>query len=417
MLDVLGRTYTILDSVINRGAYASIELSKDKSCDNHKIITRIVYGVLDKYIKLDYMLNQLVDRRPKPKIRLIIIIGLYCLNNMQSMPDYAVVDNLVDLTKKIGKREMSGFVNAVLKNSIGYKYNFPKDKTHNLSVIYSKPQFLVKYYINRYGLEKAEKIISVMPYELEHIRYNSLNTTREEFEETLKKLNVEYIISASQGYYIRNSDAIYGLFNQGIITYQSMTSMQVVKAMAVKDNSDVLDLCAAPGGKSVYIAELSNASKVVACDIHPHRVDLINKYVDRMGINNIVTMVNDATCLNDDFIDKFDYVLCDVPCSGFGLINKKPDIMLNFKQSDIESLTEIQYNILYNATKYVKSGGIIIYSTCTTIYDENEGVIKRLLQNVKGIELEPIRDGQSMVNYLPDNNGQDGYFIARIKKL
>lgn len=419
MLDVLIKVYNILDNVLIKGAYSTLELSKDKDEETHRTITRIVYGVLDNNIKYDYYISQLVSSRPKNKIRIILKIGMYCIYHMNSMPAYAVVDNCVEMTRKIGKKETTGFINAVLKKAIDYKYSYPKDKKAYLSVFYSKPQFLVDYYIDRYGIVKAEEILSSKPYELEHIRYNSLKIDEKTFIKRLKENNIDYIKSKAGGFFVRNDKAIIEMFNQGIITYQSMTSMLVVQAMELRDNSKILDTCSAPGGKAVYMAELSPSSEVIACDIHPHRIELINKYTKRMGVNNVKALINDALTVNNDYIDLFDYVLCDVPCSGLGLINKKPDIMLNNSLSDIVKLSDMQYNILSVSSQYVKSGGVLVYSTCTTIIDENEAVVNKFLQSNKAYRLDGIRgqDGQAMVNYLPDNSGQDGYFIARMVRL
>ncbi len=390
MLDRLYAAYTILDKIYNDQAYSSIKLSQYSDEENKKIVTRIVYGVLDSNIMLEYFISQLVARKPKNKIYLILKIGIYCLKYMNSMPDYAIIDNSVELVKKISRKELAGFVNAVLKKSIDYPFNYPEKKNEYLSVFYSKPLFLVDYYIDRYGIEKAEEIIAVKPFELEHIRYNSRKITADEFIRLLKEKDIEYTESEAGGFFVRNSEQIYEMFDQGLITFQSMTSMLAVMAMNISNRAKILDLCAAPGGKSVLMAERNSDSQVISCDIHPHRVDLIRKYMARMQVNNIVPMLLDATVYNPDFADKFDYVLCDVPCSGLGLINKKPDIMLKQIEKDIDNLSVIQYNILENASKYVRKGGVMVYSTCTTIYNENEGVIYKFLANKKNLRLDPI---------------------------
>lgn len=417
MLEVLSKSYSILDNIFNKGAYSTIELSKDIDENNRKIITKIVYGVLDNNIKLEYFIKQLASTKPKNKILLILKIALYSILEMNSMPSYAITDNAVELTRKIGKKETTGFVNAVLKRAANYTFTYPKERNEYLSIYFSKPLILVNYYIGRYGVEKAEEILSVKPYELEHIRFNSRKINREKFIDLLIKNNIEFIESEAGGFFVRNEKAIYDMFNDGILTFQSLTSMLVVKAMNVINSTvKVLDMCAAPGGKAVLIAEKSPLAEVTAADIHPHRIELIDSYKKRMGVNNVESVLSNALILNNDYIDKFDYVLCDVPCSGYGIIGKKPDIMLNRTELDIEKLTEIQYNILKNASLYVKKGGVIVYSTCTTLYAENEGVVKRLLANPM-FAGDSINNGEAMQNYLPNDKGQDGFFIARIKRL
>jgi len=411
MLTVLMSAFSVLDGVFLKGAYSSLELSKDIE-DNRKAVTKIVYGVLDNNVKYDFFISQLAPKKPKSKIIIILKIGLYCLYNMDSYPDYAVIDNTVEMTKKLGKKETAGFVNALLKKAVNYNYKYPEKKNEYLSIKYSKPLFLVNYYLNRYGADETERILSVTPYEFEHIRYNSLKISREDFIQFLKQKGIDYTESKAGGFFVRLNDEILKMYNDGLITFQSMTSMLTVKAFGEIGDECVLDLCAAPGGKSVYIAEINREALVTSCDLHPHRVELIRKYAKRMGINNINTVCTDAEVYNPDYQEKYKYVLCDAPCSGFGLINKKPDIMLNSDESSIENLVNIQYNILVNAGKYCKRGGVIIYSTCTTIYSENEGVVKKFLDNNEGYILD-----NDFINYLPDNSGQDGFFIAKIRKL
>lgn len=411
MLNTLTKAYEVLDKVFTDGAYASIELNKLKKEDDLKLLYRIVYGVLDKSIQFDYYIRQLVKDKPKKKIIIILKIGLYCLKHIDSVPAYAVVDNSVKLVKKIGKSEMSGFVNAVLKRAVDYNFSLPEDNTERLSVNYSKPIELVKNYIERYGKEKAEQILSVEPYELEHIRNNNRKITYNDLLSSLKEKEIEYTESKAGGVFVRNCEQIQSLYNIGLITYQSVTSMLAVKALGVKCDSKVLDLCAAPGGKSILISEQGDNIEVYSCDIHPHRIELINKYINRMEAKGIITMLNDATVFNEDFVDQFDYVLCDVPCSGYGLINKKPDIMLSYSEDDIDKLSELQYRILINGCKYLKNGGILVYSTCTTLKKENECIIEKFL--IGNLDYKLIE----MTNYLPDNSGTDGFFIARLTRI
>lgn len=416
MLNVLVDSYNILNNIINSGAYASIELNKKKNI-NHKLLTKIVYGVLDENTKLNYFLSQLITKKPKKKIKIILKIGLYCILNLDSLPDYAIVDNTVKLTKIIGKRELSGFVNAVLKNAINYNFSYPQDRRKYLSVYYSKPIELVDYYINRYGIDRTEEIISVKPYELEHIRHNSSKINRKDFVNLLKDKAIKYIESKAKGFFVKNNEDIIKLFNEGILTFQSMTSMYTVQSLATEGKCKVLDLCAAPGGKSIYISELNPQADIISSDIHEHRLKLVDKYIKRMGITNISTKLNDACILKKEYINSFDYVLCDVPCSGLGLINKKPDIMLSKSMEDIVKLSQIQYNILMNAINYTKSNGVIVYSTCSVIKQENEDVINKVLENNNSIMLDSIKlFNKSMMNFLPDNFGQDGFFIARLRK-
>lgn len=418
MINDLYSAYKVLESIISEGAYSSIALSKDKN-GNHKLITKIVYGVLDNYIKYDYFINQLSNNRPKKKIRLVIMIGLYCLQHMDSMPDYAVVNNSVELTKKVGKKQIAGFVNVVLKKAINFEYEFPVEEIEKLSVQYSKPNFLVKDYIDNYGISEAKILLSIKPFELEHIRHNSTKINKMQLIKMLDNNNIDNIESKAGGLFIRNNDFIYELFNQGLITFQSLTSMICVQSMELLDNTSILDSCSAPGGKTVYMAEIAPNSNIVACDIHNNRLKLVKSYISRMGINNISVILNDATVDNKDFYNTYDYVLCDVPCSGMGLINKKPDIAINKTEKDIEKLNEIQYNIIINAGNYVKKGGILLYSTCSTMKSENQDIVNKFLAKNNDYKLDStsILDNQGHKTFLPDNFGQDGFYIARLRRI
>ncbi|MGI6701511.1 MAG: 16S rRNA (cytosine(967)-C(5))-methyltransferase RsmB [Christensenellales bacterium] len=415
MLDILIQSYRILFNIVLHGAYSSIELNK---AANNKSVTKIVYGVLDNFVKYAYFISQLVNKPPKNKAKLILMIGIYCLKNMDSLPDYAVIDNAVELAKSVGLKENSGFINAVLKRAAHYEFTYPEDKNKYLSVYYSKPEFLVNYYIRRYGVERAEQILSVKPYEAEHIRYNALKISRKEFERKLIDSGTEFIKSKAEGYFIRVNDYAQRLYNEGIMTYQSLTSMLTVQALNICGTAKVSDLCAAPGGKSVYIAELYPGAKVIANDIHPHRAELIKSYIRRMDAENITVICSDATEYNPIFTDS-DYVLVDAPCSGLGLVNKKPDIMLNINQDTIDKLSSLQYNILCKAGGYTKRGGVLMYSTCTTIEQENEGVVMKFLSEHKDFTLDSkfAPGAGGYMNFLPDGKGGDGYFIARMIRL
>ena len=200
---------------------------------------------------------------------------------------------------------------------------------------------------------------------------------------------------------------MHDLNSAGKVTIQSKTSMLTCEELHPDNGDQILDLCAAPGGKSVYMAELASCA-VTACDIHPHRVELIESYKRRLGVENVKTLVHDATKENKAFIDKFDKVLCDVPCSGIGVANKKPDIYLNMTNESIKDLPNIQYKILNTAKLYVKKGGVLVYSTCTTLPQENKDIIDKFLKENNDFEIV------SQKQYLQDNEGIDGFYVAKM---
>ncbi|MDE7079695.1 MAG: 16S rRNA (cytosine(967)-C(5))-methyltransferase RsmB [Clostridia bacterium] len=400
--------FEVLLSVYKDGAYSTIELNKRvNGASNQAIVTRIVYGVLQKDVQLEYYLSKITAKRPSKTIAVLIKLGLYCLLYIDSIPDYALVNSIVSICEKYGKRQLKGFVNATLKNFDVNKIELPSDKIERLSVTASVPLWLVKKYVKQYGFERSESFLSAPTFTKEHLRNNSKRLSLSQLENKLAERHVEYVQSQADGLFVDNCAFVKGLCEKGMATFQSLTSMLAVKAMELKDGENVLDLCSAPGGKTVYMSESANV-KIVACDIHEHRLELIRAYANRMGANNIDIILNDACVLNDAFEGKFDKTLCDVPCSGFGVASKKPDIYLNASADKIDQLAEIQYKILTNASKYTKRR--IVYSTCTTLREENYNIVGKFVKN------NPDWEVLSSNQYLPDGNGQDGFFVAVLEK-
>ena len=270
-----------------------------------------------------------------------------------------------------------------------------------------------------YGREKAEKILD---YEKDskffHIRINLKEISADKFEEILKEKNLEYRKTVEDGFYVcGNLDGIKG----NLFTVQSLSSLYVCKAFGDVKDKNLLDLCAAPGGKSVYLSAMG--AKVTSCDIHPHRVELIKKYAKRMG-ENLNAFVNDASQTKQEFIDKFDCVLCDVPCSGFGVADSKPDIKLFKTKEDIQSLANLQKQILEVSSQYVKVGGELVYSNCSILKEENEEIINKFLE--KHMEFKickyEITEKNEMYKFLEDNKyfkvypteKNDGFFICKL---
>lgn len=404
--------YDILAKIYKEDAFSSIELNKRVTgASNQAVVTRLVYGVLQKDTELEYYISKFTQKRPNKSVAVLLKEAMYCLLYMDSFPDYAVVDESVELCQKIGKRQLKGFVNGVLKNFIaaGKKAELPKDRDERLSITVSVPLWLVRAYIRQYGFEKTQEFLNVEEFTKEHIRNNSRLWTTAQLKSALDEKNISYVQSSAGGLFVDNSAYIKELSAQGKITYQSMTSMLAVQALEVKDGEKMLDLCAAPGGKSVYASELADI-EITSCDIYEHRLELIKAYADRMKEKSINVMLNDATQYNDAFYCSFDKVLCDVPCSGLGVAGKKPDIYLRSSMQKVLELSEVQYKILSNASKYVKPQGRLVYSTCTTLREENYNVVGKF-----------VKDNQSWrvlrhENFLPDGKGCDGFFIAVLER-
>lgn len=405
----LYKSYEVLYDIYVNGAYSSIRLNKLNNDEDRAYITRTVYGVLENDVKSEYIISQLADKRPSSKVRLILKLALFLLDSTDT-PEYAAVDKCVELCAYIEKYQLKGFVNSFLKRYIKEGVSEPKDFAEKLSVETSTPLWLVKAYIKQYGAQQTEKFLKVPKFTKEHVRPNILKIDLDTLKSRLDKLNIDYTFSEHGGLFVNVEYEIIQMFNKGEITFQSISSIICAEYMDVQDGDKVLDLCAAPGGKTEYLAERNNV-KIIACDIHPHRVDLINGYCSRMGVSGVVAKVNDGTQFNKEFESAFDKVLCDVPCSGFGVANKKADIYLNKTYDDVNELSKLQYALLENASKYVKVNGAIVYSTCTMLREENYNIVGKFLKEHNEFELI----GKQQL--LPDGKGMDGFFMAKLRRL
>jgi len=415
-------SYRCIDNIYRKKSFSGQELNKFLSSlpsDEKPLTTKLVYGVVDKNIELTYIIKQ-YTKSVKPAIMPVLQIGVYCFLYL-SIPNAVAVNECVELTKAIGKSGVKSFVNAVLKNiSNGIEQNkieYPKNERECLSVKNSYPLWVIDMLWNDYGKEQTENILGFeKDNKFFHIRVNLKEISAEGFEELLKDKAVEYYKTVPDGFYVSGSlDGI----KSNLFTIQSLSSLYVCKSFGVVKDKNLLDLCAAPGGKSVYLSAMG--AKVTSCDIHAHRVELIKKYANRMG-ESIKVFVNDASKTNQEFLDKFDCVLCDVPCSGFGVADSKPDVKLFKTKQDIESLASLQKQILQISSQYVKVGGELVYSTCTIFKKENNDVVNEFLANNKNfvaqqIDLDFEKTKEGYLQFLPYKDNTEGFFIAKIKRV
>ena len=419
-MDSLNRnliTLKALSAVYREGAYSGIALNeklaevKDKT--DRAYITRLFYGVLGKDVQLDYLVGKLTTKRPKPIAVIIIKIGLYQLRYM-SQPDYAVIDTLVKLTAKIGKREIGGFINAVLRQSSSVVLPIvDSDKAFEISVNCSCPKWLVEKLIADYGVDFTQAFLSADFSERTHVRINEKVIDSAEF---IKKTNGQ---SSGVGYYV-DYEKLKSIPSHAY-AIQGKSSVLACRyySIGVKTGDKVLDLCSAPGGKAMYMASIG--AIVTACDIHPHRVKLIDSYAKNQRLS-VKTMVNDATVLREEFVEKFDCVIVDAPCSGIGTLYSKPDVVFGKTQTDIDNLSALQLKILSTASAYVKAGGMLNYSTCTVLKDENEKVVNEFLKTHPQFEMEIAGDeiikcdNDGFVRLYPHTNSSDGFFVAKLRR-
>lgn len=368
---------------------------------NPSLVTKIVYGVLENKIYLDYMIRKVSSIRLKkihPKVLTILEIGFYNIHFLNTK-DYAVVDQLVELTKANNKKS-TAFVNALLRNFIRDEDEIAKikesDDIKSLSIRYSLKEDLTRYIYDNYGMDYTKKFLRYINSEqVISIRINNLKITKDKLRKRLENQGFiikEGLISKNALRVINPSNLVNTLeFKEGYFTIQQEASMKAVEVLDPKGSTRILDLCAAPGTKTSYIGEcIKNNGEIIANDISFNKMDLIKENINRLGLTNIKLTNFDATIYKKEWENSFDYCLVDAPCSGLGVMGRKPEIRYNRSIDDIYDLADLQKNILKNAISYLKKGAILVYSTCTIGNIENLNNFSYLKDN-KSLELMPDR--------------------------
>ncbi len=394
-------------------------------------ISRLVYGVTERKITLDYVISQYLSKpvkKTKPEILTILRLGAYQILFMDKIPQSAAVNEGVKLTKANKCDFASGLVNAVLRkiSQNGLVINDNLTETEKISVTYSMPEDTVRFLIHHYGKENTEEFLkaSLEPKEI-FIRVNTVKTTTKELKDLLLKENVKvfdtYLENALK---IEINNAVYNLdsFKNGLFHVEDISSQLCVEALELFPGATAIDVCAAPGGKTFTAAQyMENNGKLYSCDVYSQRTDLIKDGAERLGLDCVKPFVNDATVFNEE-LPQMDRVLCDVPCSGLGIIGKKPEIKYK-KLDDTKSLLPIQKQILETSSKYVKSGGRLVYSTCSVNPNENRKICDAFLKensdfySVKAMpHIERAVDEGDYLTLFPHKNNCDGFFIAVFKR-
>ncbi len=430
----------VLLDVLQSDAYASLALDEHLKIagltqTDKRFCASIVYKTLENLIRIDYVLAKFLDDAEslEPRVRVILRMSACQILFHDRIPDNAVVDEAVKLTRAIGMEAFTGLTNAVLRNLLrgenDIAYPTSDEGARYLSVMYSVPQWLAQRLMDAYGAPMAREICA---YRTEShficVRPNMLRLSDEQFEQLLEKKiwkaeksdvpHAWHIREASD--MARDADYIGGMFS-----IQSESSMMAAEALCVKKGMQVLDCCAAPGGKSAYIAELMQGTgRVYAWDIHDHRVALIRALMRRLRIENIRPAIRDATLLKEDQIGTIDAVLLDAPCSGLGVMDDKPDVKLRVTEESVKELTALQMLLLDTCCQYVKTGGTFVYSTCSVLPEENEMQIKAFLERHPEFVLAPLPEtilprfreqaGQYGLQLLPYRDHVEGFFIARM---
>ncbi|MBR3329770.1 MAG: 16S rRNA (cytosine(967)-C(5))-methyltransferase RsmB [Mogibacterium sp.] len=410
--------FEALKAVYTDGAYSNISINEAVSHRKglrESFVRSFAKGVLRNSIKIDHIIDALAGKGIKSiKQRPLIVLrmGIYAIDELVSVPDHAAVNEAVELAKTVAKGS-ERFVNGMLRNYLRRKDEFATDKLEPY-IRYSFRKDIFSLLSEQYG-DEAIRIAEALnePSEV-YLRVNTLKAGRDEVIRRLAEYGIEGRGAEE------NSEAILAkgsgivsceLYRQGFYTIQSLSSMIAVKALGPEPGSRVLDLCAAPGGKTGYMAELmGNKGSITACDVHPHRLMLTQAAMKRLGVSICALEERDAAVYDETLKESFDFVLADVPCSGLGVTSSKPELKLTADPAEFEELIGIQKKILTNAFRYVKPGGRLEYSTCTLNKNENEAVVKHVLSK-EGISARIIE----MTTLMP-YNGKVGFYYCIIEK-
>ena len=430
-----GKFNEVLKSALDKADYME---KTDKA-----FISRLARGCVEKEYTLCYVISMYAhtgNKKIKPVIKLILEMAVYQILFMDGVKDYAACSEAVNLVKKRGLSGLTPFVNGVLRNIVREKENIvwpdkEKDRKQYLSVMYSFPEWLIDYFDEIYGRDECERILEGTEKKGNlTVRLNEkLPSDKQKeiigrIEETGIEIN-EHPYSR-YAFILDNIDSIGRVpgFAEGYITVQDITSQLAVAVAGIKEGDTVLDCCAAPGGKTMHAALLAGESgKVFSRDVSDYKLELIRENANRLGLNNIEYEIRDARETDEKLIGKCDVVICDAPCSGLGIIGRKPDIKYNVTPDTIRELALLQRQIIDTAVKYLKKGGIFIYSTCTVTREENldnrqyiidekglkpmpfiSNLNEKLVSNSNKADLEA-----GFIRFLPGHDAADGFFISR----
>ncbi len=444
-----GMALRVLLDVEREGAYANLKLRKltkrtKLSSNDLSLLTELVYGTLRRQRTLDWVMEQYSTVplvRMNYIIRNIVRLGVYQLLYLDRIPSRAVCSESVELTKSMGVKGLSGFVNGLLRNISRKKSEIilpdPNDDiAFYLSIKHSHPQWLIRRWIERFGIEDTEALCVAnnepAPVVL---RCNTLKNTPEKLIKTLQAegLKVRASTLIPEGIIVEKGFTFHRLksFQDGLFAIQDESSMLVSRVLNPSRGSFVIDSCSGPGGKTTHLAQLmSNNGCILALDIHEHRLALINEACKRLGVSIIETKLLDARELPGELDEKADFILVDVPCTGLGMIRRRPELRWRVKSDDLLWHKTQQLEILTQVSKCLKPDGILVYSTCSTEPEENTGVINSFMNEndeFMGEELsipftlnhnsDRLDASQGFLQLLPHVHGTDGFFLACLRKI
>lgn len=417
--------HTLMD-VETKNAYSNIAINHQiilHKPNNVPFVRELTYGVLENKMLLDYVIDALIPKdvsKLKASDLTILRMGIYQLARMDSVPEYAAVNESVVLAKKFS-RGREGFINGVLRSYINEKYNIKlpdreEDEVRYLSVKYSYEPWIIRLWMESYDTDFVESLLKAgneTPSVC--IRLNWLKIMKPDLvkELTSRGFEVEEGKIASNALHVKGQGLLdTAFYKDGLFSVQDEACQMVAQMLDPKQGDVVMDVCAAPGGKALSIAErMNNKGTVMASDIYKRRVEIADREAKRLGISIIQTRTWDATRVDSTMIEKADKVLCDVPCSGFGVIRRKPEIKFRKNEAEVEALPAKQLAILKASASYVKPGGVLMYCTCTINPYENERVVADFLRKTNSFKVEESKQ------FMPNVDGTDGFFICKMRKV
>jgi 16S rRNA (cytosine967-C5)-methyltransferase len=398
------------------------------------LLTELTYGTIQRRMTLDYYLAPFINKKVESWVRQLLRLSLYQMVYLDKIPDRAILFEAVEIAKRRGHKGIASMVNGILRSiqrkGVPSTESIP-DPVERLAIETSHPEWLVKRWTEQFGIEKTREMCETnITAPLQTARVNTLKATQDELLHSLTQ----------EGLSVKKSsivpDAVVSLkgnlakteaFRKGLLTIQDESSMLVGYSLDVQEGFTVLDSCAAPGGKTTHIAELMGGrGTVLALDLHKHKIKLIDDNAARLGLENIESKAHDSRTAGELFEEEsFDRILVDAPCSGLGVLRRKPDIKYSKRERDLESLQEIQLQILNAVAPLLKKDGLLVYSTCTVDMNENQGTVKEFMNQNEGFKpmelthlpetVLPFAEG-NMLQIFPQDFGGDGFFISCFKK-
>ncbi len=398
------------------------------------LLTELTYGTIQHKLTLDYYLEPFIKGKLDDWVRQLLRLSLYQIHYLSRIPDHAAVNEAVEISKRRGHKGIASMVNGILRSILREGVRSTEeitDKVERLSIETSHPLWMVNRFISEYGFEETEKMLKENNEPpVTTLRVNLFKRT---VDQVLHLLTQEgYVVARSEHipeciYLFNGQAAKTTAFQKGFVTIQDESSMIPAYALQAEPGMTVLDMCSAPGGKTTHIAEkMKNTGKLVAMDIHQHKLKLVRENADRLGFSFIETMEMDARKASEIFpAESFDRILVDAPCSGLGVVKRKPDIKYTKSEKDFDSLKPIQLKLLEEAYKLLKPHGILVYSTCTVDREENEGTTKIFLEKHPDMQLTSFPDvikniktqtQEGMLQIFPQDLRSDGFYVAVFQK-